>query len=82
MAHEIMVVCRREFYVANAIHKFKDRDVKRVIRASQMAGIEIGSIEVDPNAGTIKIITNKPSAELSGANPWDRKHAANKKRSA
>ena len=46
--------------MANAIHKFKDRDVKRVIRASQMAGIEIDAVEVDPHTGKIKIITSKP----------------------
>jgi hypothetical protein len=46
--------------VANAIHKFKNTDVKRVIRASQMAGIEIGAVEVDPHTGKITIISSKP----------------------
>jgi hypothetical protein len=51
--------------VANAVHKFKDRDVKRVIRASQQAGIEIDAVEVDPTTGKIKVIISK-SGEASG----------------
>jgi hypothetical protein len=54
--------------VANAIHRFRDRDVKRVIRASLMAGITNADYEVDPNTGRIKIITKSDHPTL---NPWE-----------
>jgi hypothetical protein len=78
--------------VANALHRFRDRDVRRVIRASQMAGIEIGAVEVDAHTGTIRVIPSKPRKtdtpecddEGSGRNPWDEIliHAPDEKRSS
>jgi hypothetical protein len=68
----------RETYVANAAHRFRDRDVKRVILATQRAGIDIGAVEVDPHTGTIRIIPNLRKADTLGRdddgserNPWD-----------
>jgi hypothetical protein len=62
----------RGIYVGNTVHRFRDRDVKRVIRASQMAGIEIGAVEVDPRTGRITIIPSKSrDDESSDRNPWD-----------
>jgi hypothetical protein len=46
-----------EDFMPNAPHAFKDRDVKRVIRASRAAGVEIDAIEVDPRTGKIRIIS-------------------------
>ncbi len=54
--------------MANVVHKFKDRDIKRVIKATQQAGIEVNGVEVDPHTGKIKIITGK--GEISQPNPW------------
>ena len=72
--------------MANAIHRVRDRDVRRVIRATQMAGIEIGAVEVDPHTGKITIIPSKSQMaddEKSGRNPWDEVliHASDEERS-
>jgi hypothetical protein len=45
--------------VANALHAFKDRDIKRVIRAARAAGLDPTSVEVDPKTGKIKVMGNK-----------------------
>jgi len=69
--------------VANTIHKFRDRDVRRFIRANQQAGVAIAAVELDPNTGRIKVISkdsNNASTELS--NPWDEVYAADQKRPA
>jgi len=44
----------------NTTHAFRDRDVKRVIKASRAAGVEIDAIEVEPKTGLIRIIAGRP----------------------
>ena len=43
--------------MGNAVHAFKDRDIKRIIRAVRASGERIARIEVDPNTGKICVIT-------------------------
>lgn len=45
--------------MANMLHKFKDRDVRRVIKAARSAGLEPTGVEVNPVTGSIKVITGK-----------------------
>jgi hypothetical protein len=69
--------------VANMPHKFRDRDVKRVIRAARAAGLEPVAVEVDPLSGRITVTTSKSSVSSSSdSNPWDAVHAANAKRTS
>ena len=42
--------------MANMPHKFKDRDVQRVIKAARSAGLDPAAVEVDPNTGKIKVM--------------------------
>ena len=54
--------------MANTIHKFKDRDVKRIIKASRLAGLVDADYEVDPSTGKVRIITK--SSTLAAGNSW------------
>lgn len=56
--------------MVNAIHKFRDRDIKRVIKASRAAGIEVDAVEVDPRTGRIRIIS-KAAVAISEQTPLD-----------
>jgi len=77
-----MAAFQEERLVANAIHKFRDRDVRRFIRANQQAGIAIAAVELDPNSGRIKIVSKDSNASTELSNPWDEVYAADQKRSA
>jgi hypothetical protein len=58
--------------VANALYRFKDRDVQRVIRAVRLAGLSLVAVEVDPYTGRIKVHTlpaSSPAAAQSGSEP-------------
>jgi hypothetical protein len=44
--------------MANKTHRFKDTDVKRVIKAARAAGLD-GTVEVDTKTGKIKVIGDK-----------------------
>jgi hypothetical protein len=66
--------------MANRPQVLKVRDVRKVIRAARSAGVEIGSIECDPNTGKIRITAGKPGT--SATNPWDVTNAADKERTA
>ncbi len=55
--------------MVNRPHKFQDRDIKRVIRASREAGLNPVTVEVDPRTGTIKVTSN---ATAPSADPLDR----------
>jgi hypothetical protein len=54
--------------MANATHAFKDRDVKRVIKASRAAGLDPASVEVDPTTGKITVYAGK-SGGMPGSQP-------------
>ncbi len=64
--------------MANQVHAFKDRDIRRVVKAAaRSAGINPTAIEVDPKTGRIKVIGGDPAtAEAAMAeadvNPFDR----------
>jgi hypothetical protein len=60
----------QETPVANMPHKFKDRDVRRVIKAARAAGIDVARVEVNPHTGQIAAIARQPG-ESAAANPWD-----------
>jgi hypothetical protein len=63
-------------FVVNKLHKFKDRDVKRVIKAARSAGLEPTGVEVNPVTGAIRVITGKSAAEQNNAlDQWMTKHA-------
>jgi hypothetical protein len=51
------------------LHKFKDRDVQRVIKAARSAGLDPGAVEVDPHTGRIKVHSRALTEPM--ANPWD-----------
>ena len=75
--------------MANMLHKFKDRDVQRVIKAARSAGLDPAAVEVDPHSGRIKVHTREASEPVASGNPWDRvkdkkqlADAADKKRTA
>ena len=55
--------------VANKLHKFKDSDVQRVIKAAKSAGLEPTGVEVNPVTGAIRVITGKT---VEAANDLDR----------
>jgi hypothetical protein len=57
---------RRDF-MANCVHVYKDRDIKRAVRGS---GLNRIAVEVDPKTGNIRIITGTESASET-VNPWD-----------
>jgi hypothetical protein len=56
--------------MANMIHKFRDRDIQRVLKACRSAGLDPVAVEVDPNTGRIKVTGRKGEAS-SPQNPWD-----------
>ena len=60
--------------MTNQIHKFKDRDVQRLIKASRSAGFDPVSVAVDPNTGLITVHTREASE--ASTNPWDKAVAA------
>jgi uncharacterized LabA/DUF88 family protein len=50
-------------------HKFKDRDIKRVVKAARAAGIDVARVEVNPRTGAIAAIARQAD-ESAAANPW------------
>jgi hypothetical protein len=43
-------------------HTFKDRDIRRLVKAARGAGLEPFAVEVDIRAGTIRVLS-KPADE-------------------
>ena len=72
--------------MANRVHTFRDRDVKRVICATQQAGVKIAGVQVNPRTGDITIhTTSKPSTESTsvkraGDGERGRRHEAFRRR--
>ena len=59
--------------MGNMPHVYKDRDIKRVIKAARDAGIEPGGVRVNPKTGEITVL-GRPSSSLE-LNPWDQETA-------
>jgi hypothetical protein len=62
--------------MVNQPHKFKDRDIQRVVRAARRAGIDVARVEVNPRTGEIAAVARQPGEppKDNGAgiiNPWD-----------
>jgi hypothetical protein len=55
--------------MANQVHVFKDRDVNRLIRIAERAGLEITGLEVNLAEKVIRVGTRKPGA--GAASSWD-----------
>jgi hypothetical protein len=49
--------------VANKLHQFKDRDIKRVIKVARAEGIDPTAVEVNPATGAIKVTGSKAAPE-------------------
>ena len=65
-------------------HNFKQRDLTRIMKATQAAGIK-AHYEVDTMRKTITIVPDEsPQNGGAGANPWDEvlTNAANEKRAS
>jgi hypothetical protein len=67
--------------VTNQVHKFKNSEVKRVIKAARAAGLNPTGVEVRVKEGVIRVFGNdestiKPSvASGSDLDDWMAKHA-------
>ena len=58
--------------MANMVHAFKDRDVRRAIKAARAEGLNPTAIEIDVKTGRIKVMGGKPAADMASAdNEWD-----------
>jgi hypothetical protein len=55
--------------MATAAHKFKDRDIKRIVRSVREAGEVPRRIEVDPRTGKVAVTVGE--APTTAANSWD-----------
>jgi len=57
--------------MANAIHKWRDRDLKRMLKVAKSSGFEPTSIEVDIHSGKIRVSNGgKDAPETETENPW------------
>jgi hypothetical protein len=68
--------------MANAAHRFKDRDIKRIVRSVRDAGEVPRRIEVDPHTGKVVVTVGEAAEAHTAANSWDEviADAANPKR--
>ena len=56
--------------MTNRVHAFKDRDIRRVVKAARAAGVDVSQVAVDPTTG---VITVGPAPKDNGAaNPLDK----------
>jgi Tfp pilus assembly PilM family ATPase len=51
--------------VANKAHAFRDRDVRRLVKAARAAGLNPTAIEVDIKASRIRVIDSKHDEAMS-----------------
>jgi hypothetical protein len=56
--------------MANQIHAYKDRDIKRVVKAARSAGLDPTAVEVDTKTGKIKVFSSGGS-ESEAAKAWE-----------
>jgi hypothetical protein len=68
---------KRNLPVTNQVHKFKDTDVKRVIKAARAAGLNPVGVEVRVKDGVIRVFGNDVAESTSGSglDDWMAKHA-------
>jgi len=52
--------------VANMPHKFKDRDVRRLIKSAREAGLNVGRVSVNPRTGELSVIARQPGEAAVG----------------
>jgi hypothetical protein len=45
--------------MTNQVHRFRDRDIKRVVKAARAAGLNPDAIEVDTATGKIKVFSGR-----------------------
>jgi hypothetical protein len=55
--------------MVNRPHKFQDRDIKRVIKATRDAGFNTQIVEVDTRRGVVRAIAGNEAAD---DNPFER----------
>jgi hypothetical protein len=55
--------------MANQVHKFKHRDVVRVVKAARAAGVDVDQVTVDPHTGEITVGARLPANGTT--NPLD-----------
>lgn len=59
--------------MANQIHAYKDRDIRRIVKAARFAGLDPVAVEVDPKTGKIKVFSSgsneSDAAEAREAEP-------------
>jgi hypothetical protein len=48
--------------VANQKQAMRVRDIRRIIGATRAAGVDIGSVTVNPNTGEVTVSAGKPGA--------------------
>lgn len=47
----------------NKVHTFRDRDLKRIVKAARAVGIDPTAVEVDTKTGKIKIFSSDRKAD-------------------
>jgi hypothetical protein len=57
--------------MANQLHKFKHRDVVRVVKAARAAGVAVDQVTVDPHTGAITVATSAQAAQPLPGNALD-----------
>ena len=62
--------------MVNRSHAFKDRDVKRLVKAARAAGVDVETVTVDPHTGKITVGSNKPDAPSDDLDNWLKKQDA------
>jgi hypothetical protein len=50
--------------MVNQVHKFKERDIARVVKAARASGVEVSSITVNPRTGEITVAAERACAEV------------------
>jgi hypothetical protein len=62
--------------VTNKIHAFKDRDVRRLVKAARASGVNPITIEVDLKTSRIRVSSSAEHDAGCGApNEWDKVYA-------
>jgi len=53
--------------MTRAPHGFRQRDVARMVKAATAAGLHVSAVRVNPQDGTIEIVTGKSAGQDSTA---------------
>jgi threonine synthase len=65
---------RRKYLVANKTLSFKDRDIRRLMRAARAEGLTPTAVEVDTKTGKIKVVSGKPADTGNEVEKWLEEH--------